>query len=126
MIIRITHHPDTHVITPEVTLGDEWDPRAISELIHSKSAPGNRPCFLLLGRKEAGLLRDHLGNIFGPENVPCFKDVYYQELEVIELDCPTFLVIGGRKAVREIRNQGRHRVVTYDESADERWQPRFL
>ena len=46
------HHtplPDVATVPSELTMGDKWDTRAVSDLIRSKSANGETPSFLFLG-----------------------------------------------------------------------------
>lgn len=123
--IQSTHTPDTRPIAPELELSDCWDPTAVAELIRSKSTFQETPCFLFLGKKEADLLRDHLGAIFGAENVPCLKDTYYMGLEVVEIACESFLLTGGRKTSRTLQDPMSRRPAWRDEASDALWQLRL-
>lgn len=98
--IRPSPIPDGTSIAPELNFENFWDASAIAELIRSKTAFGETPAFLFLGKKEAGLLRDHLAQVFGIESVTTLKDTYYMGLEVVEIECERFLFAGGRKAAR--------------------------
>ncbi len=96
--------PDSTSVEPELEFGDEWDAGAVSALIRSKCDHGQTPAFLFIGRKEAGLLREHLAEVFGTAAVATLRDTYYMGLEVVEIACESFLLTGGRKAVRTLQN----------------------
>lgn len=104
-------HPASHSrrhAPSELHLGRDWRSDAIRELIDQKTSAGRKPAFLFLGKREAQLLRDHLGASFGPEAVHSLKSLYYMGLEVIEIDTPTFLRTAGMKRVQGFRaDQGR-------------------
>ena len=95
--------PDSSSLAPELVFGDYWSPFAVSELIRSKSAHGETPAFLYVGKKEVALLREHLAEVFGIESVSTLRDTYYMGLEVVEIECESFLFAGGRKAVRTLQ-----------------------
>lgn len=99
--IRPDPVPDGTVIAPELDFDASWDAASVAALIRSKTASGETPAFLFLGKREAGLLRDHLAQVFGVESVTTLKDTYYMGLEVVEVTCERFLFAGGRKPVRE-------------------------
>ena len=69
--------PDVATILPELTMAEAWDSAAVSALIRSKSNLGETPAFLFLGKKEALLLQQHLGEAFGAESVTTLHDTYY-------------------------------------------------
>ncbi len=123
--IQSNHAPDARPIESELELGGVWDPTAVADLIRSKSTANETPCFLFLGKKEAGLLRQHLGAIFGDENVPCLKDTYYMGLEVIEIACESFLLTSGRKTSRTLQDPISRRPAWRDASSDAVWHLRL-
>ena len=108
--------PDSTTLAPELVFGDYWSPEAVSEMIRSKCAHGETPAFLYVGKTEAALLREHLAEVFGTDAVSTLRDTYYMGLEVVEIECESFLFAGGRKAVRTLqdplarRPSGRDRV----------------
>ncbi len=114
--------PDDRTVSSELTLGDSWDSTAVSELIRSKSSLGETPAFLFLGRKETALLRDHLGAAFGADTVTTLHDSYYMGLEVVEIDCDSFVFAGGRKIIRTLQDPISRRPAWHDRDTDSLWQ----
>ena len=92
------HVPDTYSLTSEAVLTDTWQSGVLAEIVRRKSASGEAPTFLLLGRREAALLRSHLAAAFGEDSVVTLKGSYYMGLEVVEIDFPEFFHTGGHKA----------------------------
>lgn len=92
-----THIPDSFTLASEAILADTWDSSVLAEILRKKSRSGETPTCLLLGRKEASLLRAHLAAAFGEESVTTLKGTYYMGLEVVEIDFPEFLHTGGYK-----------------------------
>ena len=82
-----------------------WDTTRIRALIERKTKAGRKPAVLFVGRREADMLRAHLGAAFGPESVQSLKNLYYMGLEVIELDTWSFLRTAGLKRVEDFRDQ---------------------
>lgn len=83
----------------ELTLLDYWDSDALRQLIQRKTKGRRKPAFLFLGRREAQLLRRHLGAAFGPESVQSLKNLYYMGLEVVEVEASSYLRTAGIKRV---------------------------
>jgi len=75
-----------------------WDSSILAEILRRKSASDETPTFLLLGRREAALLRSHLASAFGEDSVVTLKGSYYMGLEVVEIDFPEFFHTGGHRA----------------------------
>lgn len=125
----IPHHtpnlPDTRSVESELTFSDSWDSTAVSALIRSKSTFGETPAFLFLGRKEAALLRGHLAEVFGNECVSTLRDSYYMGLELVEIDCDTFVMAGGRKTSRILQDPMARRPAWRDHATDTLWQLRL-
>jgi hypothetical protein len=119
------HLPDESIVAPELVFNDEWDGSAVSELIRSKCSFGETPAFLFLGQKEAALLREHLGQVFGSEAVSTLRDTYYMGLEVVEIECERFLFAGGRKLVRTLQDPTSRRPDWRDRSTETLWQLRI-
>lgn len=117
--------PDVATVPPELTMGDTWDSEAVSELIRSKSGNGETPAFLFLGRKETQLLQQHLGDAFGPESVTTLHDTYYMGLDVVTIDCGSFVFAAGRKAIRTLQDPISRRPEWRDRETDGLWQLRI-
>ncbi len=117
--------PDVATVPTELTMGDKWNTRAVSELIRSKSANGESPSFLFLGAKEANLLRSHLAAAFGAESVSTLHDTYYMGLEVIVIDCESFVFTGGRKTIRTLQDPMSRRPEWRDRDTEALWQLRL-
>lgn len=117
--------PDTASMTSELVLGGNWDSTAVSALIRSKSVHGATPAFLFLGKREAGLLRNHLAEAFGAESVTTLRGTYYMGLEVIELESESFVFTSGRKTVRTLQDPIMQRPAWRDRITDSLWQLRL-
>lgn len=117
--------PDVATVPPELTMGEKWDTQAVSNLIRSKSANGETPSFLFLGAKEANLLRGHLAGAFGAEAVTTLHDTYYMGLEVVVIDCESFVCTGGRKTVRTLQDPISRRPAWRDRETEGLWQLRL-
>lgn len=99
---------DAPRVPSEIFLHRQWDATRVRDLIAKKSGLGRQPAFLFLGKKEAALLREHLGEAFGAESVASLKDLYYLNMEIIELETPTFFRTAGLKRMGNfLRRQGR-------------------
>lgn len=122
---RNTPTADHLTVPSELSFEDVWDGEAVSELIRSKCDHGETPAFLFLGRKEAGLLKEHLAEIFGEDSVITLNGTYYKGLDVITIDCETFLATGGRKAVRTLQDPISRRPQWRDRDTDALWQFRI-
>ena len=122
------HHlpyPDDISIPTELSFEESWDGEAVSALIRSKCSRGESPAFLFLGNKEAGLLKDHLAEIFGEEAVITLNGTHYKGLEVVTLHCENFLSTGGRKAIRTLQDPMSRRPAWRDRDTDTLWQFRI-
>lgn len=108
-------------IQPELTLTDRWDAESVSKLIAERTRKGRRPSFLFLGKHEADLLRDYLGNGFGPESVRSLRNTYYLGLEVLELDFNRFFVLAGNKQARTTARPEKGHPAWMDDSSS-RWR----
>jgi hypothetical protein len=117
--------PDSATLAPELVFGDYWSPEAVSELIRSKCAFGETPAFLYVGKTEAALLREHLAEVFGADAVSTLRDTYYMGLEVVEIECESFLFAGGRKAVRTLQDPLARRPQGRDLLTETLWQFRI-
>jgi hypothetical protein len=103
-IEQLRPYPDVSTVPSELSFQGTWDGEAVSGLIRSKCDHGETPAFLFLGIKEALLLKEHLADSFGEEAVTTLKGTYYMGLEVIMIDCESFIATGGRKAVRTLQD----------------------
>jgi hypothetical protein len=117
--------PDSTTLAPELVFGDYWSPEAVSELIRSKCSSGETPAFLYVGKSEAALLREHLAEVFGSDAVSTLHDTYYMGLEVVEIECESFLFAGGRKAVRTLQGPLARRPAGRDLLTEALWQFRI-
>jgi hypothetical protein len=117
--------PDAASVPSEVRMDDTWDFRAVSDLIRSKCRFGETPAFLFVGRKEAGLLREHLAEVFGAEAVSTLHQTYYMGLEVMEIACDSFLSTAGRKTIRTLQDPISRRPSWRDQETDTMWQLRI-
>ena len=118
-------YPDISTVPSELSLEDTWDGEAVSELIRSKCDNGATPAFLFLGRKEAALLKEHLAESFGEESVVTLHGTYYMGLDVITIDCESFLTTGGRKAIRTLQDPMSRRPAWRDRDTETLWQFRI-
>jgi hypothetical protein len=117
--------PDLSSVLSELSLEGTWDGEAVSELIRSKCDHGETPAFLFLGRKEALLLKEHLAETWGEESVVTLHSTYYMGLEIVPIDCETFITTGGRKAIRTLQDPMSRRPAWRDREVDALWQFRI-
>lgn len=118
-------YPDDITVPSELSFEEVWDGEAVSELIRSKCDHGETPAFLFLGRKEAQLLKEHLAEIFGEDSVVTLNGTYYKGLDVVTIDCETFLATGGRKAIRTLQDPMSRRPAWRDRETEALWQFRI-
>lgn len=118
-------YPDISTVPSELSFVDAWDGEAVSELIRSKCDHGETPAFLFLGRKEADLLKQHLAEAWGEESVVTLHDTYYMGLDVITIDCESFLTTGGRKAIRTLQDPMARRPAWRSREVEALWQFRI-
>jgi hypothetical protein len=104
---------------------DTWDGEAVTGLIRSKCDHGESPAFLFLGRKEATLLKEHLAEIFGEDSVTTVNGTYYKGLDIVTIDCESFLATGGRKAIRTLQDPMSRRPAWRDRDTETLWQFRI-
>ncbi|MEM9480827.1 MAG: hypothetical protein AAGA58_14320 [Verrucomicrobiota bacterium] len=86
----------------DLVLDDKWDTSQLRRLVDARCASGRKPTHLFLGRKEAKLLRDHLSQAFGEEEVSKLDHLWYMGLRVFELDIDTFARVAGDKFMKQI------------------------
>lgn len=127
MNITRHHRPyaDLSTVPSELSFRDRWDGEAVSELIRSKSADGETPAFLFLGKREAAMLREHLSEIFGEESVVTLNGTYYKGLVVVTIDCESFLATAGRKTIRTLQDPIARRPAWRDEQLETLWRLRL-
>ncbi|MFD0895350.1 hypothetical protein KBB96_20565 [Luteolibacter ambystomatis] len=125
MIAKSYLLPDTRSLEPELSLEGGWDSRAVSDLIRRKSSYDRTPACLFLGRREAALLRGHLSAAFGSNAVATLKSTYYMGLEVVEIDCDSFVYVGGRKTVRTLQDPIARRPAWRDADEEGLWRLRL-
>jgi hypothetical protein len=118
-------YPDISTVPSELSFQDIWDGEAVSDLIRSKCADGETPAFLFLGRKEALLLKEHLAETWGEESVVTLHGTYYMGLDVVTIDCESFLTTGGRKAIRTLQDPMSRRPAWRDREVEALWQFRI-
>jgi hypothetical protein len=126
-------HNNTMNISPEIEdkkiedptethLGDTWDTEAVVRLIRSNSTRGYMPSILMLGKKEAAFLRDHLAKAFGAEEVSRLAELYYAGLKVVETQVDSLVKVAGERMLPEFERAARLLPVWKDESERSRWQ----
>lgn len=120
-----TPYPDISMVPSELSFVDVWDGEAVSELIRSKCANGETPAFLFLGRKEALLLKQYLAETWGEEAVVTLQGAYYMGLDIVTIDCESFLTTGGRKAIRTLQDPMARRPAWRDREVDALWRLRL-
>lgn len=120
-----TPFPDSTSVVSELEFDETWDVAAVSTLIRSKCDHGETPAFLFIGRKEAGLLREHLAEVFGTEAVSTLHDTYYMGLEVVEIEVESFIFTGGRKTMRTLQDPISRRPAWRDQQTEALWQFRI-
>lgn len=118
-------YPDVSRVPSELSFEGGWDSAAVSELIRSKCDHGQTPAFLFLGKKESILLKEHLTAAWGAEAVVTLKRSYYMGLEVVTIDCESFLATGGRKVIRTLQDPISRRPAWRNRDADTLWQFRM-
>ena len=127
--MHLTNHqppyPDVATVPSELVFEDKWDGEAVAELIRSKCDHVESPAFLFLGRKEAALLTEHLAKVFGEDAVVTLHDTYYMGLDVVTVDCESFLSTGGRKVVRTLQDPISRRPAWRDRDANASWRFRI-
>ncbi len=87
------------VLPKDVVLGESWDTHALRTVIDDRCLEGRKPTHLFLGRKEANLLRQHLGTAFGEENASNLDHIWYMGLRVVELQCGSVFRVAGNRFV---------------------------
>lgn len=90
----------------DVQLGEKWDTSALRAVVDRRCHAGRKPSHLFLGRKEASLLRKHLGEAFGEESVATFNDLYYMGMLVKELDTHSCVRVAGEKFMDKLEQSG--------------------
>lgn len=127
--MNIKHHhaplPDVAMVTPELTMSETWDAEGIAGLIRERSDNGESPAFLFLGKLEASLLQSYLAEVFGAESVTTLHDTYYMGLDVVVIDCESFVLTGGRKKVRTLQDPISRRAAWRDRETEGLWQFRL-
>jgi hypothetical protein len=118
-------YADLVSVPSELSFLDCWDGEAVSDLIRSKSADGETPAFLFLGRREAAMLREHLAEIFGEESVVTVNHTYYKGLNVVTIDCESFLATAGSKTIRTLQDPIARRPAWRDEELEALWRFRL-
>ncbi|MGD7654743.1 MAG: hypothetical protein ACQCXQ_16110 [Verrucomicrobiales bacterium] len=117
--------PDHITVPSDLSMLDEWDSAAVAGIIRAKSANGETPAFLFLGRKEALFLKNHLASSFGDDAVTNVNGTYYMGLRVVTIDCGTFLTTGGRKTIRTLQDPIARRPAWRDSETKDLWRFRL-
>lgn len=90
----------------DVQFDEKWNTSALRAVVDQRCHAGRKPSHLFLGRKEATLLRTHLGEAFGEESVATFNDLYYMGMLVTELDTPSCVRVAGEKFMDKLERSG--------------------
>ena len=88
----------------DLNLTDKWNTSALRALVDERCQEGRKPSHLFLGRKESGLLRDHLGEAFGSDSVSTFNDLYYMGMQVVELQTDSCVRVAGEKFMDKLES----------------------
>ncbi|MES2996053.1 MAG: hypothetical protein V4733_04500 [Verrucomicrobiota bacterium] len=115
-------YPDFRSVPSELTLGDTWNSRAVSDLIRSQSKDGATPAFLFVGIKEADLLKRHLAASFGDDAVTTLVGTYYMGLEIVPIIAESFIATGGCKSIRTLQDPVSRRPEWRDSKVETLWQ----
>lgn len=128
-IMNVIHQniplPDVATVEPDLKMIGGWEASEMSDVIRAKSSHQETPAFLFLGKREADFLTNHLAEVFGPESVSTLHQTYYMGLDVIVLDCDSFVYAGGRKTARTLQDPMSRRPQWRDRSSDGLWQLRL-
>jgi hypothetical protein len=106
----------------EAALGSEWNSETIVRLIRRNSARGYMPSMLMLGKRESAMLRDHLAQAFGQEEVSRLNELHYAGLKVVETQIDSLVKVAGERMLPEFERASRHVPVWKDESDTSRWR----
>ncbi|MFM7180335.1 MAG: hypothetical protein ACKO2G_02550 [Verrucomicrobiales bacterium] len=106
----------------ETLIGDVWDSEAIIKLIRRNSVRGYMPSLLMLGKKEAALLREHFAEAFGSEGVARLHDLYFAGLKVVETHLDSLVKVAGERMLPKFERASRQLPVWKDESDQKRWR----
>ncbi len=99
--------PDPQLNLPQdVRFGDRWDTSALRKVVDARCHAGRKPSHLFLGKKEAELLRNHLGEAFGEAAVETFNDLYYMGMLVVELNTASCVRVAGEKFMDKLERSG--------------------
>ena len=97
--------PETEATLPrDLVLEDKWDTSQLRRLVDARCDAGRKPTHLFLGHKESALLRRHLGEAFGDEEVSKLEHLWYMGLRVFEVDVESFARVAGDKFMKSIDN----------------------
>jgi len=97
--------PDSSVIE----MGDTWDTEAIVSLIRRNTSALVQPKVLMLGEREMKMLRRHLAQAFGEEQIACQKQIFYVGMKVVEIRTPSLVKIAGEKPSITLERLSAHR-----------------
>jgi hypothetical protein len=106
----------------ETILGEEWDSEAVVRLIRRNTARGYMPSLLMLGKKEAALLRGHLAKAFAAEELSQLAELHYAGLKVVETQIDSLVKVAGERMLPEFERASRQLPVWKDESDQSRWR----
>lgn len=105
----------------ETLIGEEWDSEAIVRLVRRNSARGYMPSILMLGRKEAAMLRGHLAKAFSEEELAQLAELHYAGLKVVETQIDSLVKVAGEKMLPEMERAMRH-IPTWKDDSQSRWR----
>lgn len=90
-------------------MGDTWDTEAIVSLIRRNTSALVQPKVLMLGEREMKMLRRHLAQAFGEEQIACQKQIFYVGMKVVEIRTPSLVKIAGEKPSITLERLSAHR-----------------
>lgn len=123
--INATEAPETIAPTlandpSTIQMGDTWDTGAIVSLIRRNTTALIQPKILMLGEREIRMLRRHLAQAFGEEQIACQKQIFYVGMKVVEIRTPSLVKIAGEKPSPTLERLHAHRSASLD-TITSRW-----
>lgn len=91
----------------ELHMPEGWDSAAVKDLVKRHTSRGFMPSMLMLGVREAGLLRQHLAAAFGPEEIGRLSEFHYAGLRVVETRVDSLVKVAGEKLLPELEKAAR-------------------
>ena len=91
----------------EITLDECWDSAAIAGLVRRNTFRGHMPAFLMLGKRETTMLRNHLAKAFGGDEIAKLTELHYAGLKVVETRLDSLVKVAGEKMSPDLERAAR-------------------